>query len=300
MKWCLQRPHGCLIDLQIWDIGGQPRFRSMWERYCRGVNAIVWVFHRLKANNEWVLSYLTQCKFGFGIFLLIFSYMVDAADQEKVEASRNELHNLLDKPQLQGIPVSVLPTPLSFHLSHCAIGWFSITATSNLNSVAISGFGSRQQKGSSHCFRWKATHWENVSRRIGVNASAVVSKTNETLWSCCENGLFVVEGEGLSLGNWTVTLKTFRLPSVQNWRSLSDERSNILKITRTSPVAWTRPFYLKIFILFIFLNCCCLCLVHSARFSMYMFFGLFISCQNLLKKLCRLGVYLAPSSGKEV
>lgn len=35
--------------------------------------------------------------------------MVDAADREKVEASRNELHNLLDKPQLQGIPVSVLP-----------------------------------------------------------------------------------------------------------------------------------------------------------------------------------------------
>lgn len=38
--------------------------------------------------------------------------MVDAADREKVEASRNELHNLLDKPQLQGIPVSVLLKPL--------------------------------------------------------------------------------------------------------------------------------------------------------------------------------------------
>ncbi|GAB5568245.1 ADP-ribosylation factor-like protein 8B [Prionailurus iriomotensis] len=61
---------------KIWDIGGQPRFRSMWERYCRGVNAIV--------------------------------YMIDAADREKIEASRNELHNLLDKPQLQGIPVLVL------------------------------------------------------------------------------------------------------------------------------------------------------------------------------------------------
>jgi ADP-ribosylation factor-like protein 8 len=24
-----------------WDLGGQPRFRSMWERYCRGVNAIL-------------------------------------------------------------------------------------------------------------------------------------------------------------------------------------------------------------------------------------------------------------------
>ena len=34
--------------------------------------------------------------------------MVDAADQEKLEASKNELHNLLDKPQLQGIPVSSL------------------------------------------------------------------------------------------------------------------------------------------------------------------------------------------------
>lgn len=34
--------------------------------------------------------------------------MVDAADPEKIEASRNELHSLLDKPQLQGIPVLVL------------------------------------------------------------------------------------------------------------------------------------------------------------------------------------------------
>ncbi len=40
--------------------------------------------------------------------------MVDAADREKVEASRNELHNLLDKPQLQGIPVS----HLSWFLQH--------------------------------------------------------------------------------------------------------------------------------------------------------------------------------------
>lgn len=35
-------------------------------------------------------------------------YMVDAADSEKIEASRDELHSLLDKPQLAGIPVLVL------------------------------------------------------------------------------------------------------------------------------------------------------------------------------------------------
>ncbi len=64
------------VTIKLWDIGGQPRFRSMWERYCRGVNAIV--------------------------------YMVDAADPDKIEAARNELHGLLEKPQLAGIPILVL------------------------------------------------------------------------------------------------------------------------------------------------------------------------------------------------
>jgi len=31
------------VTLKCWDLGGQPRFRSMWERYCRGVNAIVFI-----------------------------------------------------------------------------------------------------------------------------------------------------------------------------------------------------------------------------------------------------------------
>lgn len=30
------------LILCSWDLGGQPRFRPMWERYCRGVNAIVY------------------------------------------------------------------------------------------------------------------------------------------------------------------------------------------------------------------------------------------------------------------
>lgn len=34
--------------------------------------------------------------------------MVDAADADKLEASRNELHALMEKPQLAGIPVLVL------------------------------------------------------------------------------------------------------------------------------------------------------------------------------------------------
>ncbi|KAL5210075.1 hypothetical protein ABZP36_005698 [Zizania latifolia] len=29
------------VTIKLWDLGGQPRFRSMWERYCRQVSAIV-------------------------------------------------------------------------------------------------------------------------------------------------------------------------------------------------------------------------------------------------------------------
>ena len=64
------------MTIKVWDIGGQPRFRNMWERYCRGVNCIV--------------------------------YMVDAADHDKLDMSKAELQSLLDKPQLQVIQLFIL------------------------------------------------------------------------------------------------------------------------------------------------------------------------------------------------
>lgn len=38
----------------------------------------------------------------------IFSFVVDAADHDKIQAAYTELKNLLDKPQLANIPVLVL------------------------------------------------------------------------------------------------------------------------------------------------------------------------------------------------
>ncbi|CAL5405549.1 unnamed protein product [Camellia sinensis] len=64
------------VTIKLWDLGGQPRFRSMWERYCRAVSAIV--------------------------------YVVDAADHDNINISRSELHDLLSKPSLSGIPLLVL------------------------------------------------------------------------------------------------------------------------------------------------------------------------------------------------
>ncbi|CAA2993508.1 ADP-ribosylation factor-like protein 8a isoform X2 [Olea europaea var. sylvestris] len=64
------------VTIKLWDLGGQPRFRSMWERYCRAVSAIV--------------------------------YVVDAADPDNISISKSELHDLLSKPSLSGIPLLVL------------------------------------------------------------------------------------------------------------------------------------------------------------------------------------------------
>ncbi|EDN10105.1 conserved hypothetical protein [Histoplasma mississippiense (nom. inval.)] len=64
------------VTLKCWDLGGQPRFRPMWERYCRGVNALL--------------------------------YVVDAADKEKLPTATEELHDLVSKRSLHGIPLLVL------------------------------------------------------------------------------------------------------------------------------------------------------------------------------------------------
>jgi ADP-ribosylation factor-like protein 8 len=64
------------VTMKLWDVGGQARFRSMWERYCRGVNAIV--------------------------------YVVDAADVARIPEAAGLLHDLMERPTLQNVPLLVL------------------------------------------------------------------------------------------------------------------------------------------------------------------------------------------------
>ena len=70
----------------------------------------IWVpltyFSFKKFSFAYVKYYLSKFPVFRGVNAIV--YMVDAADPEKIEASRNELHNLLEKPQLAGIPVLVL------------------------------------------------------------------------------------------------------------------------------------------------------------------------------------------------
>ncbi|KAI7053128.1 hypothetical protein KC327_g19034, partial [Hortaea werneckii] len=77
-----------LLTCHSWDLGGQPRFRSMWERYCRGVNAIV--------------------------------FIVDSADKEALPVAKEELHILLEKPAMEGIPLLVLGNKSDLQ-DHCTV-----------------------------------------------------------------------------------------------------------------------------------------------------------------------------------
>ena len=64
------------VSIKMWDMGGQERFRNMWERYCRGVTAVV--------------------------------YVLDAADKDNFNLAKTELHALMQKPAVAGVPLLVL------------------------------------------------------------------------------------------------------------------------------------------------------------------------------------------------
>lgn len=64
------------VKFKIWDVAGQSKYRTLWERYCQGVNAIVFV--------------------------------VDSSARDKFEAAHFALQQLLSQPPLAGVPLLVL------------------------------------------------------------------------------------------------------------------------------------------------------------------------------------------------
>jgi ADP-ribosylation factor-like protein 8 len=72
------------VSFKLWDLGkkfynllgGQPRFRDSWEKYCRTSDVII--------------------------------YVVDSADQGNIDVAKLQLHQLLAWPSLDGLPLVVL------------------------------------------------------------------------------------------------------------------------------------------------------------------------------------------------
>jgi len=68
--------------IKVWDLGGQDKFRQQWGRYCKGVNAIV--------------------------------YIIDSADEGKIEEAHDELKVITTfsrKPHLNYYYILVLGSP---------------------------------------------------------------------------------------------------------------------------------------------------------------------------------------------
>jgi len=64
------------VTIKVWDMGGQKKFRGMWERYCRGVSVIVFV--------------------------------ADSSAPKDFAAAAKELKTLATKPTLSHVPLLVL------------------------------------------------------------------------------------------------------------------------------------------------------------------------------------------------
>lgn len=74
--FCMHKVQKGKVVIKVWDMGGQEKYRGMWERYCRGVEVIVFV--------------------------------VDSSDPKLFPLAQKELQALLSQPTLAGVPLLVL------------------------------------------------------------------------------------------------------------------------------------------------------------------------------------------------
>jgi GTPase SAR1 family protein len=80
--------------MRAWDLGGHEAVRELWRDYYLQADAIL--------------------------------FMVDTADLERVPEARDELHALMDDPDLRAVPVAVLANkrdlPVRHHPTHTSHG----------------------------------------------------------------------------------------------------------------------------------------------------------------------------------
>lgn len=134
------------VTLKMWDLGGQARFRTMWERYCRGVSAVVFV--------------------------------IDAADEERFETARVELHEILSRDALAGIPVLVLANksdlPGAVTETRDIVDTFGLGDVSN-HEVSVYSVSAKNRVNIDVMLKWLIDHGSKKSS--ASTAGAVVSGT---------------------------------------------------------------------------------------------------------------------------
>jgi GTPase SAR1 family protein len=99
------------VTLRIWDVAGQPKFRSMWERYCNGVDAVVCVSRPCSS----LLPLITSLQICGGRCRRASHEMAGndvltrrCTQKDKFDTARFELQQLLAHPSLSAVPLLVL------------------------------------------------------------------------------------------------------------------------------------------------------------------------------------------------
>lgn len=137
------------VTLKMWDLGGQARFRTMWERYCRGVSAVVFV--------------------------------VDAADEERFETARVELHDILSRPALDGIPVLLLANksdlPGAVKKVDEIVDIFGLKQINN-HEVSVYSISAKNKVNIDVTLQWLIDH--GTKKNSVSTTSAVVSENQST------------------------------------------------------------------------------------------------------------------------
>ncbi|KAF9230532.1 Arl8a protein [Melanogaster broomeanus] len=103
------------VTLKIWDVAGQPKFRSMWERYCNGVDAVVFVVDSADHEKFHTAPSLT------GVPLLVIGNKNDVPNHASVKDLIRELE--LDK--IQNRPVSVGSLLISMSQRDIVLRWLA-------------------------------------------------------------------------------------------------------------------------------------------------------------------------------
>jgi len=117
------------VAIKLWDIGGQTRFRGMWERYCRNVDVIVFV--------------------------------VDSNNFQEADKAKEALMELIKKPALQKIPLLVLgnKSDLEPHMDTEKLKeMLDLESVTREREVAVHPISAKNQVGIDFVFNWLIRH----------------------------------------------------------------------------------------------------------------------------------------------
>ena len=112
------------VNFKMWDLGGQPRFRDSWEKYCRTASCII--------------------------------FAIDSADQGNFEMAKIQLQQLIQWPSVAGVPLLVLGNKNDLSGAIDEKGIIEVMELDNINDRDVSCYSisCKNMKNIDNVLRW--------------------------------------------------------------------------------------------------------------------------------------------------